>query len=469
MLVWATEFPLCPGATADGLLNLVKQWIVGSPHSTWRMDMFKNGQLNEIVEYKNEGQTVLVAKAAAENKSWVGLRYIWSENNERNWTTEIVGSENSGRLCVSVQLYCDLIQPGLHIPHPRKPYIVRQIIQYFGGGFDGNLPVSDNPIFLKEADVDQATKIIKGEAGNQLPVIYASANWQHRPVVDVNKLAQWTSGIAHVVVEPSRYFSFALANHVSRMNAYDGAISIYWSNSSARQTRFFLDQFQTDHDLASEVADCVRRAMANIRPSTECTWGYIQEQISKNRIQELRNTGSTALNEYMEAFDDELAAKQERIDNAEKEISRLKVELQITAAAADANEDGILGLGNEIPFYPGEIRDVVIKTLRAGMGQIQQDGRCRHLIDDLFQANTLSVDGQKIEKEIKDLTCKSDDLTKGTKRSLEKLGFSFSEEGKHIHMVYYNDPRYAFTVQKTGSDWRGMKNLSSEIIRKLFK
>jgi hypothetical protein len=469
MIVWATEFPLYQGVKCDDLLSLSRKWIVGSPHSGWDMDMFKEGNQNEVVQYQHDGQSIFVARAASENKEWIGLRYIYSENNERNWTTEIVGCDNANCLCVSVRLFCDLLQPGLHMPHPRKPYIVRQIIQQYGGGNDGNFPITDKPIYLNEADVDQAISIINGESGNQLPVIYASANWDHTPEIDAVKLAQWTSGLAHVVVEPSRYFSFALANHVSRNNVYGGAVGIYWPNKSAWQTRFLLEKFNNSQELASEVVDCVRRAMTNIRPSVDCTWGSIQEQISKNKIQQLKNSGSTALNEFVEAFDTELSAKQEKIDEAEKEIVRLKVELQRSSAIADSNEGGIVALGKEKPFYPGEIKDCVIKTLKAGIGQIQNEGRCRHVIDDLLDANNPSIDGQNIEKEIKKLTCKECDLTKTTKRSLEKLGFSFDVDCKHINMVYCNDQRYSFTVQKTGSDWRGMKNLSAEIIRKLFK
>lgn len=469
MLVWATELSLCKGAKATDLLELTKKWITGSPHSTWRMDMFAERPSNNIAEYNNDGQTVNIASVSFDNKKWVGLKHKWVENNERNWTTEIVGFESPDLLRVSVQLYCHLVRPGLHLPRPKKPFIVKQIIQHFGGGCDGLLTISDQPFLLKEADVYEAAKLISGKGGNNLPVIYASSTWQHRPVVDTKKLARWTAGIAHVVVEPSRYFSFALANHVSRTNAYDGAVSIYWPHNSARQTRFMLEQFDTVEELETEVADCVRRAMSNIRPSFECTWSYIEEIISKNKIQALRDAGSTEINDYVEAFDAELAAKQERIDTAEREIYRLQSELQRASAAADANEDGILALGAERPFYPGEIRDAVIKALRAGRGQMQQDGRYRHLIDDLLNSNHQSVDGAEIEKEIKELTSKSDDLTKTTRKSLEKIGFSFSEERKHINMIFNNDQRYAFTVQKTGSDWRGMKNLSAVIIRKLFK
>ncbi|MEE9913849.1 MAG: hypothetical protein K4571_19235 [Deltaproteobacteria bacterium] len=469
MIVWATEFPLCQGVKCDDLCRLSQEWIVGSPHSSWRMEMCKEGPQNEVVHYKHNGQSVFIARAKLANKEWFGLRYNYFENNERSWMTEIVGFDNSDCLCVSVRVFCDLLQPGLNMPHPRKPHIIRQLIQSYGGGLDGNLPITDKPKFLEEQDVDKAISMIKGETGNQLPVIYASANWKHAVDIDVAKLAQWTSGLAHVVVEPSRYFSFALGDHVSRTNPYGGAIGIYWPNRSARQTRFLIENFDNPQELASEMADCVRRAMINMRPSADCSWGSIQEQISKNKIQDLKDSGSIEINDYIEEFDNEISAKQKRLDEAEHEISRLKIELQKTAAIADANEGGVITIGNEKPFYLGELRDCIIKALKAGRGQMQQGGRSRHIIDDLLVANKPSCDGESIEKEIKDIICKECDLSRTTRRSLERIGFSFEEDGKHIRMVYRNDPRYAFTVQKTGSDWRGMKNLSAEIIRKLFK
>jgi hypothetical protein len=155
--------------------------------------------------------------------------------------------------------------------------------------------------------------------------------------------------------------------------------------------------------------------MINIRPSVDCTWGSIQEQISKTKIQNLKDTGSTEINAYIEEFDKELSAKQKIIDEAEEEILRLKIELQKTAAIADANEDGIISLGKEKPFYPGEVRDCLIKALKAGRDHMQQGGRYRHIIDDLLAANKASVDGDNIEKEIKELTCKESDLSKTQK------------------------------------------------------
>lgn len=54
------------------------------------------------------------------------------------------------------------------------------------------------------------------------------------------------------------------------------------------------------------------------------------------------------------------------------------------------------------------------------------------------------------------------------KKALEHLGFSVSEEGRHIKMVFQGDDRYTFVLAKSGSDFRGGLNAASDISKRLF-
>ncbi|MNY75750.1 hypothetical protein D3C86_2151140 [compost metagenome] len=55
-----------------------------------------------------------------------------------------------------------------------------------------------------------------------------------------------------------------------------------------------------------------------------------------------------------------------------------------------------------------------------------------------------------------------------TRAGLEALGFSLTEEGKHIKLVYQDDDRYTFILPKSGSDWRGGLNSASDIAKRIF-
>ena len=52
---------------------------------------------------------------------------------------------------------------------------------------------------------------------------------------------------------------------------------------------------------------------------------------------------------------------------------------------------------------------------------------------------------------------------------LEGVGFTITDGGKHYKAVFADDPRFTFTIYKTAGDGRSGKNMTSDILRKLFK
>jgi hypothetical protein len=468
MLVWATEFPVKDGASMDDLLRLVKKWLLGTKNSVWKPEMFTEEPIGEITTYKQAGQEFSIARLRMGTESWVGARLQWIEDNQRNWALEFGAHQMPKGLIISIQNHCDLLRVGLGMPISKKPYIVKQLLEEIGGGIDCGLAISDRPIHLPETAVDLAAKIVTGNLGNYLPVIYASASWDGRPSIDAEKLAKWTSGMAHVVVEPSRTFSFQLAEKTSRNNAYGGAVSIYWPGGVGRQSRLLVDKFPSVDKLEVAVADLLKKALANNRPTADCTWDFIRDSIVSSKFETLKASGSKNLEDYISNFDIEIAAKNERINKVEGEINRLRMELERANTAADIDSEGILTPGKERSFHAGEIRDTVIKALKIARNQLFADGRGQNILDDLLHSNTQGDEEKKISDEIKRALSEKD-LSKSGRKILENIGFSFSDDGKHIKALYHEDPRYSFTFQKTGSDWRGMKNQASDICKTLFK
>jgi hypothetical protein len=90
-------------------------------------------------------------------------------------------------------------------------------------------------------------------------------------------------------------------------------------------------------------------------------------------------------------------------------------------------------------------------------------------LDDLIANNRSSGNAEEIAEDIKRILAGSPTLSSADKRALEDLGFDLAQAGKHLQATYRGDPRYAFSISKTGSDHRGGKNLASTIVRKLFK
>lgn len=468
MLVWATEFPLKDSTTTDDVLELAKKWRVGSPHSTWKMAMFPRSIPDgEIVQCVNDGETVSLTQMTRGLEKWCGFRHEWIESGICEWVTEITGHKNSDRILISIQLHCELHKAGHKLPIPKKPYIVRQMLAEYGG-IDGGFQLSDNPILLREADVDIAESIVNGTLGNHLPIIYVSATWDGLPVIVADRLAKWASGMAHVVIEPTRTFSLALAERVRNQNTYGGAVSIYWPNAAGSQIRLLPDRYENPVRFSTAVANLVRRALTNNHPTVSCTWDYIRELVLKHRIEILKAQGVKEASDLISAFDEEGLAKDARIAKADSEISKLRAELQRMNSQLNDMQGGVLRPGVEQPLYSGEIKNNILKALKIAKNNVYQSGRCRHIIDDLLVKNSGNKEEEKIEEELKKLNSATD-FGRSERRQLEQLGFVINDDGRHIKVMYRNDPRYLFTVSKTGSDWRGMKNLVSEICRTLFK
>lgn len=468
MLVWSTELPMRAGKTIDDVLALASKWLTGSPHASWKQDMIPIAKDGDLCTAVNGNESVSVVIIRKDGESWGGFQYIRPEP-EAEWTTEIVAHHCQNKGLVSVHIHCELGGVTPFTPKPHKPYIVRQLLVDIGRGNDGGIPITDTPLILKEADVDLAARVVRGEFGNHLPIVYASATWKNTPAINALKLSQWAAGMAHIIVEPSRVFSRVLARNTDHQNVYGGNLAIYWPKHNGMKAVLRPDSYSTPGRLAAAAANLVRRALLNCRPTEDCTWDFLKETLSGHKLESLRASGSKELSDYVQAFDDEIKAKNQHIEKLEKDAVRLRVELNKAQARAEVARTGLLNPGRERPFYSGEIRDAIIKGLEAGKNQVISGGRCRHIIDDILATNHISADENDISEKIRTTLTTCENLGREQQKTLEQLGFSFKDDGRHIELIYHDDPRYSFTMAKTGSDWRGMKNQASDILKKLFK
>ncbi|MGV3708628.1 MAG: hypothetical protein ACO1Q7_07285 [Gemmatimonas sp.] len=468
VIVWSTEFPIPIGVRHDEVMAVASRWLKGSPHHPWKDVVLHPIADGEAAQNDHEGQIVRRARVALIDEELSGFRHTWIEQGLREWTTELVCRSTKSSATIAVRLDCNQLVAGAYLPSSKKPILVKMLLQQFGGGVDSWLEVQDRPTKLREVQVDDAAAIVRGSTPVCLPIVYVTAGSSHLPQVDADELARWLGGVAHVVVEPSRHFSLALARNVNRANPYGGAVAVFWPRSADRHIRFLQRDFSSATELASAVADRVRDALTAVRPTTELTWSYLQEQVARHRFETLKKTGSTELEDYVKAFDDEQSAKDERIASDKREIGRLQAEVRRLEAATDAAA-GLLGKGQEPELYPGEIRDAVLFALRLGLMSLEVEGRRSHIVSDLLETNSPTGTDEAMAESVKKCFASSGELTTANRRTLEDLGFEIAVDGRHHRASYRGDGRYSFTISKTSSDHRAGKNLASEINRKLFK
>ena len=221
--------------------------------------------------------------------------------------------------------------------------------------------------------------------------------------------------------------------------------------------------------FAAEIADAVRQALAGSQPDHRCTWAFVRELVFNHRIETLRREGKTNVEEYARAFDEELTATRKQLEFAEQELGRVKGELARMQYSSRSEEGALLKFGTEQDLYSGEHRDTILFALGLARDNVLKDGRVQHILDSVLVENKLTGERERLQKAIKDAVDGCLNIGAKERRALENLGFTITEDGKHLKLVFRGDDRYTFAMAKTGSDWRGMKNWISDTIKYLFK
>ena len=150
MLVFATELPLRESRTIEELLDVVRTWILGSQHTHFTHQSFP--QLppdGEEVTANAFGDSVTIARATADSGEAVGgVLYVQAEVDGVQWSTEVVGAHTAGRLTVGVRVSCESRAAMPALPPPKKPVVVRMLLERLGGGADGDIVVMEQPCRL---------------------------------------------------------------------------------------------------------------------------------------------------------------------------------------------------------------------------------------------------------------------------------------------------------------------------------
>ncbi len=468
MLSFATEFPVEADRTTVDFLQAMVTWISGPPHTGLSAEMLRDLLQKDEAHVENGKEKVQSLLATSPDVDLAGIRYS-RHDNDLEWLTTVVFSRTSSDAWVGVRVECESQHAAARLPSAKKPVVVRTVLESLGGAADGPLPIRDTAHILTNTDIDLAAKLIRGDAGCRLPIVYVSARFQGGYILDVNRLAADLSGMAHVVVEPNRPFSVRLQLEVDSENVYGGTIGIYWPEGGGRRAFFLGGDYSTPGHLAGAIKDEVRAALLNRRPIARCTWAYVRETASRQAILSLKASGSKAIDEYVEKFDQEIEAKNQRLEEAESEIQRLRNELRVYEARAGTASGGLLRLGRERDLYPNEVLGILLDAIEDAATRVQHDSRRQHVLRSILEANRLEenpLEGRR--EQLKRLLRGTSTIDGKLRRELEDMGFSISEDGKHFKLVFQGDDRYTFTLPKSGSDWRGGLNAASDIGRLLF-
>jgi hypothetical protein len=467
MQTFSTEFPVHDDATGEKFIETVKVWILASRYTHFQgQDLMNVGGEGESRSVVGNDSIEILRLSNADTDS-IAVTYH-KRDGDCDWITRIVYSENPSSTWVSVRVLCEPHHLRAKLPQVKKPVLMQTLLDLLGGGNDGDLMVSDRPVLLNESEIERAVTCILGTSRTYLPVVYISSPFKGPNLIDADALAKKLVGMAHVIVEPSRAFSIRLKSEVQAQNVYGGAVGIYWPEGGGIR-KFIGDRgYEVGPNVVNDVFEEIRLALNNRRPLTRCTWNAIKELQSRKILNELREAGSTDINNYIEVFDAEMKAKDEALNDAEKEIQRLNAEIRRFESHVP-NQIGLaISTGQETEYYSGEIFDIVIDALEISYNGVTEDSRRQHVLKEILLKNISSGTASEIKERIKGTLRKYTGLDAKTQRELLELGFSITDSGKHHKLMWNQDERYTFALAKTPSDHRTGLNSALDICRLFF-
>lgn len=216
MRPFATEFPVRPVINRAEFIAEIIAWLRGTNYSTVLEEGPGDSLDGESAHLRSRSGEELYFRELNDGKVWVavGFRHDFPDGQGRLWRTEGVLKQSTTELqygLLRLRTQCLALKPGARLAIPRKPYIVKMLINDGWGGLDRTLQISDQPVWLSNdvGGMTLARNLTTGEASSYLPVIYISTTNKDAHLLDrdeVEKLAYDLGGVAHVVVERKSRF-----------------------------------------------------------------------------------------------------------------------------------------------------------------------------------------------------------------------------------------------------------------------
>lgn len=466
MSLFSTEFYLKNSVGRAEFLAEARAWVQGMK----RTQLFGPGCTETLdgdnVRYEalNGESLMFRALAGRDGLTAVGCRHDVPADNGLNWRTEAVMRCTTQGNLLRVRAQCLPVRP-LAVPEtPKRTHLIRSLIENGRVRDDGPLTVQTTAHHLKDSDEGQslAAAIASGNSGCALPVIYVSASDGRAILFDESKisaLALEICGLAHVVVEPSRAFSFAVRDRSGGRNVYAGTVGISVPGRGFVR-RMFLGPVYPD---AISLAEAVRRAAVDLRTATPSQDGWDWHDLQDHILADQRGREARRLSaeDSEKLWKEELATKDEQIAELQAQVSGL---LPAHREATESETGRLVPMVDAPEIYQGEFTDRIVAALRFCLERGRDagwDNRSLSVFERVLaefpQSNALDELRQDLKRAARDpgSLC----------TLLERHGFARKSENKHIRL----EPRKEFsgldslTIPKTPSDHRGAANLCSQI------
>lgn len=492
MLLFSTILDINKTLTKDAFIMLVLKWNKESIHANNVIpDINWHGE--HSIKYGSD--SLWLAIEEHRKLDTIAIRYEKKEDDGSVWDTDYIMNFEQMKMAIRLDrsYTADALERDARYS---TPHFITLLI---AGGYlkdDEGLPVKRSVTYIDEDNLQLITDVINEKKHYRLPVVYVSRTSEDKEPVDVDLLASRLKGIAHVFVQRSLRTNAKLRAECNDKNEYYGAIGIYYPTKAVPYRRYlYQDTDANGRILFSKVLRSVIQFGNAQRIDTLYTWQGVDnallrerlvrsndERIAAEKARQLAEKETAELNaslseeerrihtkavedakneadKLLESFDADMQKLQQKVDELTRANEALQFENQGLRAKIDCREDiPILYMGDELEFYPGEVKDLILTTLSDALQTITPKSRRADVVTDIIQNNDYQKLSESKAAEVKRLLKDYNGMSARLRQAMKDLGFEITEEGKHYKLTYYGDDRYQATFAKTPSDFRSGKN-----------
>lgn len=486
-LMYQIVFPVNSKKDICDLVKVITKWIAGSPHRGIKeeelqeisRDGFKFSKNNNFIE-----NTLFEGK----NEKMYGVRLV--EKSDAVRTTEIVGWKSTEQYLVSVIHEYETDKVGYICRRMLRPRIVFDAINGLGGGMDGTILYTKcEPFVLQEGDLEFVAEIIKNQSENRLPVVYISRSPTGQLLVNPNNVARELAGMAHVLIEPSRTFSYKLKERTDGKNIFNGAVGIHWPNG---MRRYFAYPFP--EDIVNVLYETVRQASLHTMIPQNLTFDGVRLLQTSKKADELKREYDSVKQESEKLLELSEQEKKSKIDDLTNEINSLKdlldiaeeenkilkkqtndlasknacLELKLVAQSKKQEGGELIKKPATAELYTGETADIVIAALTNYLNTAPPDSRRQDIVKAILDINRPTGKHEEIvagvENAFRNNTGK---FNERFANSLRALGFEIIE-GDHPAVYVPGHEGRKVSISGTPSDVKSRKNEFTQLKRALL-
>lgn len=461
MITYSTQFPVKESFDKKTFVEFVIKWNQGSKYN--KFENIEWDRESYSVQWEETGKKLIIDELA--HKGVVASRLI-RQDEHGLWKTDFILNYLQKYITIRVALETTDYTTDFY-PTYYPPFFVKQIIYWEYSGIDATIPVGHDAYVLDKYK-DSIDNIVKGDTVFALPVVLISKKEYGELPVDVSDLAFKLQGVAHVIYEGDDV-SLDLYSKQLDCEGSKGAAIILYPNKNMKRRVINLSGVSNENpeQIMTRIINFIYEYSNQVMRIDIDTWEGIQNEklhfqngalLSNRKILEKENE------ELYEIFEEQLSRTEAANQDLNKEIQRLTVENQaLRMRLASKVQQPLIYMGDEVNFYEGEIREIILEILEEYLRNLKKDTRREHIVTDLLENNTYEHIPAKRREQIKTALKGYKSLGRSLRSLLESLGFVITDDGKHYKWTYFGDHRYSATMPKTSSDNRAGMNMASLI------